>query len=241
MNAQRKNLYSNLGFDPDELREKYRRERDKRIREDGADQYVEMAGEFAHYAEDDPYVEPGFTREPITDEIDVAIIGGGFSGLLAGARLTERASPTSASSRRAATSAAPGTGTATRARSATSSRTATSRCSKSSTTCRRRSTPSPPRSSSTRNAIGRALRALREDALPDAGAVDRLGRRQQARGTSAPNRDDDIKARFVDHGRSARRPGPSCPASRASTTFEGHSFHTSRWDYDYTGGDTTAG
>src|SRR6476659_2293736 len=78
-----------LGFDPDQLREKYRLERDKRVREDGADQYLEMSGRFAHYAEDDPYVEPGFTRAPITDEIDVAIIGGGFSGLLAGARLTE--------------------------------------------------------------------------------------------------------------------------------------------------------
>src|SRR6476646_4404521 len=78
-----------LDFDPEQLRERYRRERDKRVREDGADQYLEMSGRFAHYAEEDPYVEPGFTRDPITDEIDVAIIGGGFSGLLAGARLTE--------------------------------------------------------------------------------------------------------------------------------------------------------
>ena len=90
MNAQRKNLYSNLGFDPDELREKYRRERDKRIRKDGEDQYVEMAGEFAHYANDDPYVAPGFTRDPLDEEIDVAIIGGGFSGMLAATRLREQ-------------------------------------------------------------------------------------------------------------------------------------------------------
>jgi cyclohexanone monooxygenase len=90
MNAQRKNLYSNLGFDPDELREKYRRERDKRIRKDGEGQYVEMAGEFAHYANDDPYVAPGFTRDPIDEEIDVAIIGGGFSGMLAATRLREQ-------------------------------------------------------------------------------------------------------------------------------------------------------
>ena len=45
-------------------------------------------GEFAHFV-DDPYVEPGFEREPLTDEVDVVVIGGGFGGLLAGARLRE--------------------------------------------------------------------------------------------------------------------------------------------------------
>ena len=33
-----------LPFDPDALREKYRLERDKRIRPDGNDQYIETAG-----------------------------------------------------------------------------------------------------------------------------------------------------------------------------------------------------
>ena len=33
-----------LEFDPDELREKYQREREKRLREDGLDQYIELAG-----------------------------------------------------------------------------------------------------------------------------------------------------------------------------------------------------
>jgi cyclohexanone monooxygenase len=79
---------NDLGFDPDALRAKYRAERDKRLRPDGNDQYVEVEGAFGHFL-DDPYVEPGFTREPLFDEVEVAVIGGGFGGLLAGARLRE--------------------------------------------------------------------------------------------------------------------------------------------------------
>ncbi|HSL75102.1 MAG TPA: NAD(P)-binding protein [Ilumatobacteraceae bacterium] len=74
-------------FDPDALREKYREERDKRLREAGNEQYIEVAGEFERYVHD-PYVEP-IEREPLTDEVEVLIIGGGFGGLLAGARLRD--------------------------------------------------------------------------------------------------------------------------------------------------------
>lgn len=74
-------------FDPEELREKYRRERDKRLRQDGNRQYVEIAGEFAHYL-DDPYTAR-FEREPLFDEAQVIIIGGGFGGLVTAARLRE--------------------------------------------------------------------------------------------------------------------------------------------------------
>jgi cyclohexanone monooxygenase len=77
-----------LGFDPEQLRDKYRAERDKRLRADANAQYVEIAGQFAHYL-DDPYVEPGFTRPALTDEVEVAVIGGGFGGLLVGARLRQ--------------------------------------------------------------------------------------------------------------------------------------------------------
>ena len=84
-----KSEIADLGFDPDALREKYRGERDKRLRPDGADQYIALTGRFAHYNDDDPYVAPGYTRAPINDDKDVIVIGGGFSGLLAGARLHE--------------------------------------------------------------------------------------------------------------------------------------------------------
>lgn len=77
-----------LGFDSSALKAKYRAERDKRLRQDANEQYVEIKGQFAHYLED-PYVEPGFARAPLSDEVDVVVVGSGFGGLLAGARLRE--------------------------------------------------------------------------------------------------------------------------------------------------------
>ena len=77
-----------LGFNPEELRGKYRAERDKRIRTDGNNQYKETAGDFSKYV-DDPYADKEFNRVPLTDHSDVVIIGGGFGGLVSGARFRE--------------------------------------------------------------------------------------------------------------------------------------------------------
>src|SRR3569832_2150181 len=76
-----------LGFDPEKLKAKYLAERDKRLKKEGNEQYVEMKGQFAHYLEA-PYVAP-IKRAPLTDEVGVVVIGGGCGGLLAGARLRE--------------------------------------------------------------------------------------------------------------------------------------------------------
>ena len=40
-----------IEFDPEALREKYRIERDKRLRADGNDQYIEVTGDFSHYVD----------------------------------------------------------------------------------------------------------------------------------------------------------------------------------------------
>ena len=77
-------MAAKLGFDPAQLRAKYRAERDKRVRADGNQQYREVVGDFARYV-DDPYVVPGFTRDAITAEVEVVVIG----GMLAAARLRE--------------------------------------------------------------------------------------------------------------------------------------------------------
>jgi len=79
-------LVGKLDFDPDQLREKYRQERDRRIPPSNENQWVEVKGDFAHYV-DDPYVTPGFTRAALTEDVEVLIVGGGFGGLIMGANL----------------------------------------------------------------------------------------------------------------------------------------------------------
>ena len=71
------------------LREKYAEERNKRIRPEGNAQYQELKGRFSDLDED-PYIEAPIVRDPITAEHEVIIIGGGFGGLLQGAHLRKQ-------------------------------------------------------------------------------------------------------------------------------------------------------
>ncbi len=68
------------------LQEKYAAERAKRIRPEGAGQYLELEGDFADFYEIDPY-SAVTERDPIIEDVDVVVLGGGFAGLLAGAYL----------------------------------------------------------------------------------------------------------------------------------------------------------
>ncbi len=74
-------------IDKEALLAKYRAERDKRLRADGSAQYLRLDGIHAHYAED-PYT-PFQERAPKTDHVTFAFVGGGFAGLVTGARLVE--------------------------------------------------------------------------------------------------------------------------------------------------------
>jgi len=110
------------------IREKYRVERDRRIRPDGARQYRGAAGEFGYYAKD-PYT-PRAGRTPKTDRVEVLVIGAGFGGLLTGAALRD----TGGGSIRLMDEAGDVGGTSywnrTRGCAAISSRTCTCRCSR---------------------------------------------------------------------------------------------------------------
>ncbi|MGW2054258.1 flavin-containing monooxygenase [Streptomyces sp. NPDC001840] len=70
------------------LRQRYRLERERRVRPDGARQYRGTDAEFGYYAAD-PYTASA-ERDPLHDTVDVAVIGGGFGGILAGTRLRQR-------------------------------------------------------------------------------------------------------------------------------------------------------
>ncbi len=76
-----------LDFDPAALKEKYLSERDKRLRDDANDQYIEVKGEYSNYV-DDPYADR-IERAALFDEVEVVVIGGGFGGLMMGGRLRE--------------------------------------------------------------------------------------------------------------------------------------------------------
>jgi len=69
------------GLSTEELRQRYREEQQKRLRPEGMAQWRELRGEFEEL-DRDPFVEPGFTRDPVVEETTVVIVGGGFAGML---------------------------------------------------------------------------------------------------------------------------------------------------------------
>lgn len=71
------------------LRQRYRLERERRVRPDGPGQYHDTEAEFGYYAAD-PYAGEPTERDPLYDTVDVAVIGGGFGGILTGARMREQ-------------------------------------------------------------------------------------------------------------------------------------------------------
>ena len=78
---------STAAIDKDAIRAKYAEERDKRIRADGNAQYQRLEGQFAEMAED-PYI-PVKDRPAVTGHVTFAFVGGGFAGLVVGARLKQ--------------------------------------------------------------------------------------------------------------------------------------------------------
>jgi len=227
-----------LGFDPEALRAKYREERDKRLRDDGNAQYREIAGEFAHYL-DDPYVTPGFSREALTDEVEVVVVGGGFGGLLAGARLREAG----LSDIRIIEKGGDFGGTW------YWNRYPGAACDIESYVylplleeigyVPKEKYSRAPEILAHSRAIGEQF-DLYKGALFQTEVTAMRWDEAAARWIVETSRGDALKARFVVMANGPLH-RPKLPGIPGLESFKGHSFHTSRWDYEYTGGTNEGG
>ncbi len=222
-------------FDPDALREKYRVERDKRIRADGNDQYVEVIGDFSHYV-DDPYVAPGFEREPIEEEVEVVVIGGGFGGMLAVARLKEAGIHDIKIIEKGGNFG--GTWYWNRYPGASCDIEAyvyLPMLEETGFVPKQKYTDAPETLEYCKVLADKY--DLYDIALLQTEVVSTDWDEDQRRWTVATNRQDSIKARFVVHSNGPLN-RPKLPGIKGIDKFAGHTFHTSRWDYEYTGGDS---
>lgn len=227
-----------IEIDLPSLKEKYRFERDRRIRPDGEDQYVETADTYAEYAEEDSYSKP-IEREAVSLETDVAIIGGGFAGMMAGASLAEKG----VTDFKIIDMAGDFGGTWYWNRYPGAQCDIDSYCympllEETGYMPSEKYAYSPEifrhcqRIGSYFNLYDKALfdtivRGLRWDEGIKRWRVD-------------TDRGDDIRARFLIMAAGSFN-RPKLPGIPGITKFKGHSFHTSRWDYAYTGGDNTGG
>ncbi len=221
-----------IAFDPDALRDKYRAERDKRLRPDGNEQYLEVTGQFAHYLED-PYVEP-IVRDALFDEVDVVVVGGGFGGLLAGARLREAGITDVRIIEKGGDFGGtwywnryPG------AQCDVESYIYLPLLEEIGYVPKEKYTRAPEILQHSRN-IGEHF-GLYDGALFQTEVTAMRWDEESSRWLVSTNRGDELRSRFLlmANGPLHR---PKLPAIEGIEGFQGHSFHTSRWDYDYTGG-----
>ena len=225
-----------LDFDPDALRAKYREERDKRLRPEGSSQYQEVTGDFSRYV-DDPYIEVPIERAPLTDEVEVVIVGGGFGGLLAGARLREAGIDDLRVIEKGGDFGGtwywnryPG------AQCDVESYVYLPLCEELGYIPKEKYSYAPEILEHSK-AIARHYR-LYDNACLQTEITAMTWDEASARWIIETNRGDRMKAHYVvmSNGPLNR---PKLPGIPGISTFKGHTFHTSRWDYDYTGGDST--
>ena len=227
-----------FSFDPAELRAKYKKERDKRIRTEGNEQYVEVKGDFSHYI-DDPYIDVPLERKPLTDEVDALVVGGGFGGLLAGARLRQAG----VKKIRLVEKGSDFGGTW------YWNRYPGAMCDIESYIYlplleelgyipKEKYTKAPEILEHSRRIAEHF--DLYSDALLQTQVTEARWVEADKNWRITTNRDDEIRAKYLVMANGPLN-RPKLPGIKGIDKFQGHTFHTSRWDYDYTGGDASGG
>ena len=214
---------------------KYVAERDKRLRADGNAQYLQLEGRLAHYLED-PYT-PLVQRSPKADHVTFAFVGGGFAGLVTGARLVEAGVTDVRIIEKGGDFGGtwywnryPG------AQCDTASMIYMPLLEETGHRPTEKYAHAPEILQQCQR-IGRQF-GLYDNALFHTEVEDLSWDDAASRWTIRTNRGDAFTADFVGLGTGPLHV-PKLPGIPGIETFKGHSFHTSRWDYGYTGGDPT--
>ena len=221
-------------FDAEAVRAKYQQERDKRLRADANDQYLDTkSGKFASFGKD-CWAGPVQNREPVVEEVDVLVVGAGFGGILSGVKLRKAGVDNIRIIDKAGGFGGvwywnryPGI------------------------SCDTESYVYLPMLEETgympsrKYVFGQEIRQyaesivdqfeLRDKALFQTKVVGMEWDNDSGRWVTRTDRGDIVKARFVIHAN-----GPidvlKLPAIHGISDYKGHCFHSSRWDYAYTGG-----
>jgi cyclohexanone monooxygenase len=222
-----------MPVDIDALKEKYAAERAKRLRPDGNDQYIELTDQFGHYL-DDPYL-PVVEREPLRDHVMFAFIGGGFAGLVASARVREAGIDDVRIIDKAGDFGGtwywnryPG------AQCDTASFVYMPLLEETGHMPTEKYAHAPEILEHCRR-IGKQY-GLYDNALFHTQVTDLEWDDDNHRWIVRTNRGDEFTAQFLAMGTGPLHV-PKLPGIPGIESFRGHSFHTSRWDYEYTGGD----
>ena len=220
------------------LHDKYLAERDKRLRSDGTAQYVAMDSPFIGDI-DDPFAGTRIERAPFIGNADVVVVGGGFSGLLAAASLLKEGVTDILVIEKG--SDVGGTWYWNRYPGC--------RCDVDAYTylplIEEHGAMPPERYSRAPDILEHAKRIAERTGLYDktftqTGVNGADWDAATGRWIVTTDRGDEIRARFVcmASGILSRPKLPGIPGAR---DFKGHTFHSSRWDYAYTKGDSTGG
>jgi cation diffusion facilitator CzcD-associated flavoprotein CzcO len=220
-------------IDTERLRRKYMEERNKRLRADGNDQYIQVKGQLAHYL-DDPYT-PVIPRDPRTDHVTFAFIGGGFAGLVTAARLSEAGIGDISIIEKGGDFGGtwywnryPG------AQCDTASLVYMPLLEETGHMPSEKYAHAPEILEHCRR-IGKQY-GLYDNALFHTQVTNLEWDEARSRWLIQTNRGDAFTADFIGMGTGPLHV-PKLPGIAGIEKFKGHSFHTSRWDYDYTGGD----